>query len=123
MPAGRGRPFLFDREDIKLKAAEYLESEGYKTITDFCCKYRISRKHFYNIANEDKDLLHISEMIGLERERHLEIGGLSGELNAGMAKFALSQMGWSDKQEVTSTNIEVPNVSLEIEPDREIEGN
>ena len=112
MPAGRGRPFLFDREDIKLKAAEYLESEGYKTITDFCCKYRISRKHFYNIANEDKDLLHISEMIGLERERHLEIGGLSGELNAGMAKFALSQMGWTEKQEVKQETLSI-NVGKE----------
>ena len=107
-----GRPFIFDREDIKLKAKEYLDGDGYRTITDFCCKYRISRKHFYNIANEDKELLHISEMIGLERERHLETGGLSGDLNAGMAKFALSQMGWTEKQEVKTESVNV-NISKE----------
>lgn len=98
MPAGR--PFIFDREDIKEKAKEYLESEGYKTITNFCVKYRISRKHFYNLMNEDKELLHIGEAIQLEREKELESKGLSNEYNAGMARFALAQCGWSEKQEI-----------------------
>lgn len=120
---GAGRPFTIDREDLKVKALAYIESEGYKTITDFCCKHRVSRRYFYTICDEDKELKHISEQINMERERHLELGGLSGDLNAGMAKFALSQLGWSEKQEVKNTNIEVPNVSLEIEPDREVEGN
>ena len=118
-----GRPFTIDREALKQKALEYIESDGYKTITDFCCKNRLSRVWFYKICEDDKELLYISEQIKLERERHLEIGGLSGDLNAGMAKFALAQLGWSEKQEVKNTNIEVPNVSLEIEPDREVEGN
>lgn len=107
-----GRPFIIDREELKEKAKAYLETEGYKTITDFCCKFRVSRKHFYAMAKEDKELGNISEMIGLERERHLETGGLSGELNAGMAKFALSQLGWSEKQEVKQESVQV-NISKE----------
>ena len=95
-----GRPFTFDREDIKEKAKEYLESEGYKTITSFCVKYRISRKHFYRICEEDEELRHIGEAIQLEREQALEEKGLSNEYNAGMARFALAQCGWSEKQEI-----------------------
>ena len=118
-----GRPFTIDRDQLKLDMIKYLDEEGYKTVTSFCRKNRISRSWLYALCSEDQELKDISEQINLAREEHLELGGLNGELNAGMAKFALSQMGWSDKQEVTSTNIEVPNVSLEIEPDREIEGN
>ena len=118
-----GRPFTIDREQLKLNMLKYLEEDGYKTVTSFCRKYRISRSWLYALCSDDQELKDISEQINLAREEHLEIGGLSGDLNAGMAKFALSQLGWSEKQEVKNTNIEVPNVSLEIEPDREIEGN
>ncbi len=110
MPAGR--PFTFDREDIKEKAKEYLESEGYKTITAFCVEYRISRKHFYRICEDDEELRHIGEMIQLEREKALENGGLSGDMNSGMARFALSQCGWSEKQEIKQESIQV-NISKE----------
>jgi len=105
MPAGR--PFTIDREALKVKMLEYLDADGYKTITDFCCKNRISRRYMYTLFEQDKELKLISEQIGLERERHLELGGLNGELNAGMAKFALSQMGWSEKQEIKQESVNV----------------
>jgi len=37
------------------------------------------------------------------REDVLERKGLSGDFNASMAKFALAQLGWSEKQEVDHT--------------------
>ena len=98
------RPFTIDREALKEKMLEYLDSDGYKTITSFCVKNRVSRSHLYKMCDEDQELADISEQIKLAREEHLEIGGLSGDLNAGMAKFALSQMGWSEKQDINENS-------------------
>jgi hypothetical protein len=100
---GAGRPFTIDRDELKLKMLAYLDEEGYKTVTSFCRKSRISRSWLYALCSEDQGLKDISEQINLAREEHLEIGGLSGDLNAGMAKFALSQLGWTEKQEVDHT--------------------
>lgn len=105
MPAGR--PFSIDRDELKQKMLEYLDSDGYKTITSFCVKHRISRSYLYKLASEDQEIKDISEQIGLAREQWLEVGGLNGELNAGMAKFALSQMGWTEKQEIKQETIQV----------------
>jgi hypothetical protein len=99
-----GRPFSIDREELKLKMLDYLNGEGYKTITNFCVKNRVSRRYLYTLCDQDEELKHISEQILLSREDHLEKGGLSGDLNAGMAKFALSQLGWSEKQEIDHTS-------------------
>jgi hypothetical protein len=105
-----GRPFIIDRDEVKKLALEYLASDGYKTITNFCVTNKLSRRHFYNLIEQDEELLHISEQIKMRREDHLEIGGLSGDLNAGMAKFALSQLGWTEKQEVKQ---ETMNISID----------
>ena len=105
MPAGR--PFTIDRDSLKAKMLEYLDSDGYKTITSFCVKNRVSRSHLYKMCEEDQELADISEQIKLAREEHLERGGLTGDLNAGMAKFALSQMGWTEKQEVRRETLSV----------------
>jgi len=99
-----GRPFTIDREALKQKMLEYLDGEGYKTITSFCRKAKISRSWLYALCLEDQELKDISEQINIAREEHLELGGLSGDLNAGMAKFALSQLGWSEKQEIDHTS-------------------
>jgi hypothetical protein len=101
------RPFEIDREDLRVKMLEYLDSDGYKTITAFCVKYRISRRYLYKLFEDHEELKHIGEQITLTREQALEVGGLSGELNAGMAKFALNQLGWSEKQEVKQESINV----------------
>ena len=108
MPAGR--PFQIDRDDLKAKMLEFLEGDDYKTITSFCRKFRISRSYLYALCAEDDELKDISEQINIAREEHLERGGLSGDLNAGMAKFALSQLGWSEKQEVKTESVNV-NIS------------
>lgn len=99
-----GRPFSIDREQLKLDMLAYLESDGYKTITNFCVKHRVSRRYLYVLCDQDEELKHISEQISLTREDYLEKGGLSGDINAGMAKFALSQLGWSEKQEIDHTS-------------------
>ena len=98
------RPFRLDRDQLKLDMIAYLDSEGYKTVTSFCRKNRISRSWLYALCAEDQELKDISEQINLAREEHLELGGLSGDLNAGMAKFALSQMGWTEKQDISENS-------------------
>lgn len=107
-----GRPFTIDREALKKKMLEYLDSDGYKTLTSFCVKNRVSRRYLYTMMDQDEDLKHIGEQILLAREEALEVGGLSGDLNAGMAKFALAQMGWTEKQEVKQETVSV-NISKE----------
>lgn len=98
MPAGR--PYEIDREELKAKMRAYLKEDCYKTITSFCRKNQISRSWLYVLYKEDKEIKDIGEQINLAREEALEEGGLNGDLNAGMAKFALNQLGWSEKQEV-----------------------
>lgn len=98
------RPREIDREDLKKKMLEYLDSDGYKTITKFCVEHRFSRRYLYKLFEEDEELRHIGELIALERENALEVGGLSGDLNPSMAKFALNQLGWTDKHENKNEN-------------------
>ena len=102
MPAGR--PFTIDRDELKKRAREYLDSECYKTIAHFCKTHRISRTWFFEVCAEDAELANLREQIKLEREVALEQGGLSGDMNASMAKFALAQIGWTEKQEIAQTN-------------------
>ena len=61
MPAGR--PFTIDRESLKTKMLEYLDSDGYKTITSFCVKNRVSRSHLYKMCEEDQELADISDKL------------------------------------------------------------
>lgn len=109
---GAGRPWEIDRDEIKAKARVYLETDGYKTIADFCRVNKLDRKHFWRMCEADEELSHLRELIVLERECHLERGGLSGELNSSMAKFALAQIGWTEKQEIKQESVQI-NVSGE----------
>ena len=112
------RPFEIDRDDLKAKMMAYLDEAGYKTVTKFCVKNRISRSYLYKLCEDDKELKDIREQIQLRREEALEEGGLSGELNPSMAKFALNQMGWTEKREdksdITSGGEKIAGITREI---------
>lgn len=105
--AKMGPPYRIDKDELKQKMLEYLDSDGYKTITKFCVAYKISRSYLYKLFEDNEDLKDIGEQINLVRECALEEGGLSGDLNAGMAKFALNQLGWREKQEIKQESFNV----------------
>jgi len=72
------------------------------------------------MCEQDSELGYLREQIKLEREVALEQGGLSGDLNASMAKFALAQIGWSEKQEVKQESNVTNKIDTEGLTDEEL---
>lgn len=101
-----GRPRTIDVEQLKQKALAYLEKpeDFYTTIVNFAREAGISKRRLYELKEENADLAHILDRIVDRREDMLERNGLIGEYNSNLAKFALSQIGWTEKQEIKETS-------------------
>lgn len=101
------RPKIYDVEELKAFAVEYLKEEPYPTIVNLCVRFGISKQRFYELAAENKGLSDIAKEIGTKREDVLERSGLSGDFNPAMTKFALAQIGWTEKQEVKQETVQI----------------
>lgn len=95
-----GRPKIIDVEELTEKATKYLDETEYPTIVNFCRINKISKSRFYDLVGENESLSDIAKEIQTAREDVLERQGLIGEYNPAMAKFALAQIGWSEKQDI-----------------------
>jgi hypothetical protein len=102
-----GRPVKWTptkRLRLRKKLAEYLyakDTDGeysnpVPNISEFAFENQISRQRIY----EFEELRDLIELCHTKKERDLEVGALTGKLNATMAIFSLKQLGWTDKQTI-----------------------
>lgn len=113
---GGDKPIRYTYEyKLKLlrKLVEYIETEEYPTVPDFCRKHRIYKQRLYEFANEkslNKDDLG-KEPIGqyysdcLKRmannqEAFIEDNAVNNKVPLAFAIFKLKQLGWTDRQQI-----------------------
>lgn len=122
MTAGRP-PKYKDKEELQSKVDEYFDQEDVKITISGLCHYLgfESRQSFYDLQKNETfsyTIKRARNRIEQYYEEHLL------ERNATGAIFALKNFGWSDKQEIESTNFtytasvtkeEVKDISEELE--------
>lgn len=79
------------------------------SVSEFAFLHHIRRQMIY----EHSDFAEAIELCKMKRERDLEMGGLSGALNASVAIFGLKQLGWTDKATDSSEDFEKDKSVLE----------
>ncbi len=99
--AGRNPKYddeLIDRLVVKFK--EYIENNEIPIIAEFAYMNEIPKQILY----EREQFSTLIKICTAKKETALERGALLGALNPTMAVFSLKQMGWTDRQQVESTN-------------------
>jgi hypothetical protein len=90
-----------DMPELVQKFADYIDGAAIPIIAEFAYKNDVPRTWLY----ERPEFLTLLKKCIDKKEAALEIGALKGELNPTMSIFSLKQMGWKDKQEIDSNNI------------------
>jgi len=97
------RPKTYTNKKLKaiaLKVEAYTEKppNGIPTVAECAVLLNHTRQFFYEHEDCDEFSDAVKKLMA-KKEYLLEMGALSGKLNASMAIFSLKQMGWSDKRE------------------------
>lgn len=101
------------KKELLQKLIEYIETEDYPTVPDFCRKNRIHKQRLYEFASDkslNKDDLG-KELLGQfysdcikkmnnNQEAFIEENALNDKIPSTFAIFKLKQLGWSDKQQI-----------------------
>lgn len=114
-----GRPAKHSFKKLNDEAIKYLNTAEYPTVIGFAVEMGYSKGHIYDLKKQNKEFSDTLDRIVTKREHLLEINGLNGNYNSNLAKFALSQLGWTEKQIVENSNkhsitfeeVEVPDAS------------
>lgn len=99
--AGRSPKYSEDRiGELVERFREYIKETDLPIIAEFAYQNEIDKTIIY-----DKDEFStLRKMATAKKEAKLERATLTGEYNPTMAVFSLKQLGWTDKQQVESTN-------------------
>lgn len=108
-----GRPRIYNADDIKAKLDEYIDSTDDCIIDEFLLNERMPAKTLYQYAKESEELSNSIKRCHQKQALRVQRGAQNGTINPTFAIFKLKQpcYGWTDKQEVTSTNV---NITAEI---------
>lgn len=115
MPAGA--PKQYHGEEVAKDLIEYIESTDDPIIEEFCIKKgNPCKETLYRIAKECKELSNAIKKCHAKQEVRTSRLAEKGEMPTAWAIFKMKQpcYGWSDKQQVESTNV---NVNLEKDDD------
>ena len=100
------RPKVFDSKQITKELKEYIKKTEDPMIEEFVLNSAFSKDTLYRLAKEDSKLSdtikEVHQKQSIRTQRLVE----SGDLNPTWAIFKMKQKqyGWTDKQEVVSTN-------------------
>jgi len=87
------------KEVAKLMDA-YTDKSAIPVLAECAFELGYSRQFFYE-HDDCPEFSDARKRLLAKKEFRLEVGALSGNLNASMSIFSLKQMGWSDKHEHT----------------------
>lgn len=94
---GAGAPRTIDREAVAAQFEAYIAATEIPIIVEFCALHRVSREFIY----QNDDFAELRTHCIAKKEAALERLGLTGKVDTRMAMFSLTQLGWSNKQDVT----------------------
>jgi len=85
-------------KEVAILINEYVNKSAIPILAECAVELGHHRQFFYE-HDDCLEFLDAKERLLSKKEFRLEVGALSGNLNASMAIFSLKQMGWSDKHE------------------------
>lgn len=88
-----------DEEEIADKFVDYFRSTEVPILAEFCWMNEVPRDLFYN--KHYPILVELRKVCMMKKEAQLERLSSIGQWDTRMAIFALRQLGWKDKQEIT----------------------
>jgi len=95
------RPKEYTKKALKIIALqidEYTNKSAIPVLAE--CAFNLGHcRQFFYMHDDCKEFYDARERLLAKKEFRLEVGALSGNLNASMSIFSLKQMGWSDKHE------------------------
>ncbi len=91
------RPREYDREQLLVDFARYIEETEIPIVAEFAYKHGLTKQFMYD-CEEFSDLV---KRCTTKKEAALEAKALGGDVNVTMAIFSLKQLGWSDRQDIT----------------------
>lgn len=119
---GAGRPIEYTQEKIQeivKKLNEYIENTDIPIIAEFAYKNDIRKATLYEIP----ELSYCIKKLIEKKEAQLEKGALYNKVNQTMAIFSLKQIGWTDKTESKTENININVDELTQEEKERIKNN
>ena len=89
--------------DIKRIIAEfdaYIENTTIPIVSEFCYTHDVLKDDLYNY----EEFYPVTRRCIAKKEAMLEKLSLTGQISTTQAIFSLKQLGWKDKQDITTTN-------------------
>ena len=116
------RPRTIDGEQIASDMLDYINSKEFPIIAEFLSTYRYNRDTVYRLAKETDTLSDCIKDMHTKAEAYLVRESIAGNIPPVPAIFMLKQRnhGYTDKQEVTSTNVNISGENLTEEEARKI---
>lgn len=89
---------------------KYIDERDCPIVVEFCYLNNIPKSSLYEMNSEA--IKNLIKKATAKKEFYLESKCLNNEINSAMAIFSLKQLGWRDKQEIVSTNM---NTNVELD--------
>lgn len=114
------RPRKYNADDLKAKLDAYIDSTDDCLIDEFLLNEYIPAKTLYQYAKESEELSNSIKRCHHKQALRVQRGAQDGTINATFAIFKLKQpcYGWTDKQEVQNTNVNISGGELNEEEAR-----
>lgn len=106
-----GRPKVYNKKEIQAileKLNEYIDNTKIPIVAEFAYQNDIRRAALY----EQPELAYAIKKLIDKKEAELERKGL--ETNNSMAIFSLKQLGWKDRQDITSNDEPIKNPPIKV---------
>lgn len=105
-----GRPSLMDdKEALIARVMDYIENYAecgdlVPSVAGLACELVVTRGTVHKWASEDEEFSDTLAILSQKQERLLTSGGLGNAMNATIVKLMLSNHGYSDKVDNTSSD-------------------
>ena len=116
------RPRIYNADDIRVKLDAYIDSTDDCLIDEFLLNEYMPAQTLYRLAKESEALNDSIKRCHHKQALRVQRGAENGTINPTFAIFKLKQpcYAWTDKQEVTNTNVNFSGESLTEEEAKKI---
>lgn len=124
MEKNKGRPRIYDADELADKLMDYINNSDDPMIEEFCYNEHVNKDTIYRLEKNNERLSDAIKRCHVKQEILTVRGVQNGTINPTFGIFKLKQkrFGWSDKQEVEMSgnlNLTIEDQLLELVDDDE----
>ena len=110
----RGRPRIYDADELAEELLEYIENSDDPMIEEFCYNRHVNKDTIYRLEKENSSLADAIKRCHLKQEI-LTVRNVQNNMSNptfGIFKLKQKRFGWTDKQELDVAIKELPKIML-----------